>query len=319
MREALQPALSERARPRGRDLRARAPRRRRLEGGVGGRRRRRAAARPPRGGQRDPPAHALARGRVRGARGGVRGGREGAAAVRLHPRSRRARGVRDGAARGRHDRPPHRPEGRARRGARGAAGADGGGAREDPRDPAPSACSFLPESRLEQMVGRARRGGRAAPGDRARALVAAREPPAARASRSSRTATTASATSSSARTGLVGVLDWEFAHLDDPVRDLAFSLVRAWRFGVPEKRLGGVGAGRAVSRALQRADRPRRAAVRARLLGARGQRRLGDRLPHADAAAPDRAGPERRARDARPARRRGRVRDRATCWSGSAA
>src|SRR3954464_1807190 len=41
--------------------------------------------------------------------------------------------------------------------------------------------------------------------------------------------------------GLVGVLDWEFAHLDDPVRALAFSLARAWRFGVPAKRLGGVG------------------------------------------------------------------------------
>jgi aminoglycoside phosphotransferase (APT) family kinase protein len=41
--------------------------------------------------------------------------------------------------------------------------------------------------------------------------------------------------------GLVGVLDWEFAHFDDPVRDMAFPLVRAWRFGVPEKRLGGVG------------------------------------------------------------------------------
>ena len=41
--------------------------------------------------------------------------------------------------------------------------------------------------------------------------------------------------------GLVGVLDWEFVHLDDPVRDLAFGLVRAWRFGVAEKRLGGVG------------------------------------------------------------------------------
>jgi aminoglycoside phosphotransferase (APT) family kinase protein len=41
--------------------------------------------------------------------------------------------------------------------------------------------------------------------------------------------------------GLVGVLDWEFAHLDDPVRDLAFALVRAWRFGVPVKRLGGIG------------------------------------------------------------------------------
>ncbi|HEY2373104.1 MAG TPA: phosphotransferase family protein [Gaiellaceae bacterium] len=41
--------------------------------------------------------------------------------------------------------------------------------------------------------------------------------------------------------GLVGVLDWEFTHLDDPARDLAFALVRAWRFGVPEKRLGGIG------------------------------------------------------------------------------
>jgi aminoglycoside phosphotransferase (APT) family kinase protein len=41
--------------------------------------------------------------------------------------------------------------------------------------------------------------------------------------------------------GLVGVLDWEFAHLDDPVRDLAFGMVRAWRFGAVEKRLGGVG------------------------------------------------------------------------------
>src|SRR6059058_3282229 len=41
--------------------------------------------------------------------------------------------------------------------------------------------------------------------------------------------------------GLVGVLDWEFAHVDDPVRDLAFSLVRAWRFGVPQNRLGGIG------------------------------------------------------------------------------
>jgi aminoglycoside phosphotransferase (APT) family kinase protein len=41
--------------------------------------------------------------------------------------------------------------------------------------------------------------------------------------------------------GLVGVLDWEFAHVDEPVRDLAFALVRAWRFGVPQLRLGGVG------------------------------------------------------------------------------
>jgi aminoglycoside phosphotransferase (APT) family kinase protein len=44
-----------------------------------------------------------------------------------------------------------------------------------------------------------------------------------------------------AQDGLVGVLDWEFAHVDEPVRDLAFALVRAWRFGVPGKRLGGIG------------------------------------------------------------------------------
>jgi aminoglycoside phosphotransferase (APT) family kinase protein len=41
--------------------------------------------------------------------------------------------------------------------------------------------------------------------------------------------------------GLVGVLDWEFAHLDDPARDLSFSLVRAWRFGADHLRLGGIG------------------------------------------------------------------------------
>jgi aminoglycoside phosphotransferase (APT) family kinase protein len=41
--------------------------------------------------------------------------------------------------------------------------------------------------------------------------------------------------------GLVGVLDWEFAHLDDPARDLSFGLVRAWRFGADDLRLGGIG------------------------------------------------------------------------------
>jgi len=41
--------------------------------------------------------------------------------------------------------------------------------------------------------------------------------------------------------GLVAVLDWEFAHLGDPREDLAWPLVRAWRFGEDGKRLGGVG------------------------------------------------------------------------------
>lgn len=41
--------------------------------------------------------------------------------------------------------------------------------------------------------------------------------------------------------GVEALLDWEFAHLSDPREDLAWPIVRAWRFGADEKRLGGVG------------------------------------------------------------------------------
>jgi len=40
--------------------------------------------------------------------------------------------------------------------------------------------------------------------------------------------------------GLVAVLDWEFAHVSDPLEDLAWPLVRAWRFGADGLRLGGI-------------------------------------------------------------------------------
>jgi aminoglycoside phosphotransferase (APT) family kinase protein len=42
-------------------------------------------------------------------------------------------------------------------------------------------------------------------------------------------------------TGLVGVIDWEFAHIGDYAEDLTWGLIREWRFGVDELRLGGVG------------------------------------------------------------------------------
>lgn len=42
--------------------------------------------------------------------------------------------------------------------------------------------------------------------------------------------------------GLVGVFDWEFAHIGDPHEDLAWPCVRSWRFGQDQKRLGGVGS-----------------------------------------------------------------------------
>ena len=41
--------------------------------------------------------------------------------------------------------------------------------------------------------------------------------------------------------GLVAVLDWENAHAGDPAEDLAWALVRAWRFGADGSRLAGVG------------------------------------------------------------------------------
>lgn len=41
--------------------------------------------------------------------------------------------------------------------------------------------------------------------------------------------------------GLASVLDWEFAHVGDPVEDIAWACVRSWRFGNDDLRLAGVG------------------------------------------------------------------------------
>ncbi|RZL83894.1 MAG: phosphotransferase family protein [Rhodococcus sp. (in: high G+C Gram-positive bacteria)] len=41
-------------------------------------------------------------------------------------------------------------------------------------------------------------------------------------------------------TGVTGVLDWELAHLGDPVEDLGWLCVRAWRFGAPAP-VAGIG------------------------------------------------------------------------------
>lgn len=41
--------------------------------------------------------------------------------------------------------------------------------------------------------------------------------------------------------GLVAVLDWEMAHLGDPIEDLAWLCLRAWRFGHGAKAVGGFG------------------------------------------------------------------------------
>ncbi len=41
--------------------------------------------------------------------------------------------------------------------------------------------------------------------------------------------------------GIRSVLDWELAHLGDPVEDLAWLCVKSWRFGVNDKVVGGFG------------------------------------------------------------------------------
>lgn len=42
--------------------------------------------------------------------------------------------------------------------------------------------------------------------------------------------------------GLRAVIDWEFAHIGDPLEDVAWACVRDWRFGNDTLRVGGVGA-----------------------------------------------------------------------------
>lgn len=42
--------------------------------------------------------------------------------------------------------------------------------------------------------------------------------------------------------GLRAVLDWEFTHLGDPLEDIGWACVRAWRFGQDHLRFGGIGA-----------------------------------------------------------------------------
>jgi len=40
--------------------------------------------------------------------------------------------------------------------------------------------------------------------------------------------------------GLTAVLDWELAHVGDPIEDLGWFCVRSWRFGVDDKAAGGL-------------------------------------------------------------------------------
>lgn len=53
---------------------------------------------------------------------------------------------------------------------------------------------------------------------------------------------------------LTGVLDWELAHLGDPVSDLGWLCVRAWRFDRPDRPAAGLGSRAALLDAYARAS-----------------------------------------------------------------
>jgi aminoglycoside phosphotransferase (APT) family kinase protein len=52
--------------------------------------------------------------------------------------------------------------------------------------------------------------------------------------------------------GITAVLDWELAHTGDPLDDLGWLCVRAWRFGRPDRPVAGLGAREALLEAYAR-------------------------------------------------------------------
>lgn len=51
--------------------------------------------------------------------------------------------------------------------------------------------------------------------------------------------------------GVRAILDWELAHVGDPMEDLAWMCVRAWRFGSDDKPVGGIGMREELFRAYE--------------------------------------------------------------------
>jgi aminoglycoside phosphotransferase (APT) family kinase protein len=51
--------------------------------------------------------------------------------------------------------------------------------------------------------------------------------------------------------GVRAVLDWELAHVGDPMEDLAWMCVRSWRFGNDDKPVGGIGTREEFFRAYE--------------------------------------------------------------------
>ncbi len=107
--------------------------------------------------------------------------------------------------------------------------------------------------------------------------------------------------------GLRAVIDWELAHLGDPMEDLGWLCVKAWRFGQQPPVAGPRGVRRAV-RGVRGCRRRRGRCRRRALVGGARHLEVGDHVHPAGERAPQRRGAQPRAGSDRTSRVRERTR-----------
>ena len=106
--------------------------------------------------------------------------------------------------------------------------------------------------------------------------------------------------------GLQAVLDWELAHVGDPIEDLGWFCVRAWRFGSPPSGRR-VRFGRRAPEGVLGGLRHRGQCRGAALVGGHGHPQVGSHVHRAGVTPLDRLGPERGAGHRRSPRGRERA------------
>ena len=99
--------------------------------------------------------------------------------------------------------------------------------------------------------------------------------------------------------GVRAVLDWELAHLGDPMEDLGWICVNSWRFGEIDKPVGGFGSREELFAGYEAAGRQVDPASR-EILGSDGHAALGRDVLRHDAALSHRPRPFDGARHDRP-------------------
>ena len=112
--------------------------------------------------------------------------------------------------------------------------------------------------------------------------------------------------------GVTAILDWEGAHLGDPVEDLGWLCVKSWRFGAVDKPAGGFGSREALWAAYERRRRRQGRSGARPLVGSLRHGALGHHLPQPGVPASLGLDQIDGARLDRPPRRRDRGRSAAT-------